>query len=171
MNKKSQSQPATKSIMYSLKPMRKAFASTKLPPNRSASALLFPRCVLKAKWFRLSSWKSINPPMTPSRGISGWKNTATNRKNAASSEEQAVSPDSAPVEFQTLNTRKAAPLPKPLRTTAPSASITDPSNQQKAMFSSPHSPSPMTMEMRIPLIPHHRTQSIRRTSTWNFYMA
>lgn len=35
--------------MYSLKLTRKAFANTKLPPNRSATALLSPRCVLKAE--------------------------------------------------------------------------------------------------------------------------
>lgn len=114
MNKKSQSQPATKSIMYSLKLTRKAFANTKLPPNRSATALLSPRCVLKAKCFQLSSWKSINLPTIPSRGTSGWKNTATNKKTAASSAEQAVNPDSVHAEFRTLNTRKAALLPKPL---------------------------------------------------------
>ena len=47
------------------------------------------------------------------KGINGWKNTATNRKIAASSAEQAVNPDFAPAESQTLNTRKAVPLRKP----------------------------------------------------------
>ena len=53
------------------------------------------------------------PPMTPSKEISGWKNTVTSRKTAASSAARTVNPDSAPAEFRTLNTRKVAPLPKP----------------------------------------------------------